>query len=207
MYNKTDDILYVDMEKSFFILNGIAFDYFQNREFSKLTNTITSKTNNSMSIYGHSIGFGGTTTQTDYAQVSLTTKECEIVAIPPKASKRFLEYKISTEQYRDCELFLYPKNNRNNKITFTEKSSPLVFKNRLTYFLEPNNLDYPITFENEFYVSEITNYHEKELKTEEYEKNCPDETKSNIKYIIFNNYSPYKFYVEYYYPNIQNRKH
>ncbi len=35
-YNKTNSNIYVNLEESFFILNGIAHDYFKNRVYSLL---------------------------------------------------------------------------------------------------------------------------------------------------------------------------
>ena len=53
--------------------------------------------------------------------------------------------------------------------TFSKTDSPLVFSNKIAYFMDlPEKL---IVFDNSFFISEITNYAEKEAfysKTDEY---------------------------------------
>jgi hypothetical protein len=42
LQNKTDKDLFVDMDKTFFILNGEANDYFKNREYTTSTTEVAS---------------------------------------------------------------------------------------------------------------------------------------------------------------------
>ena len=42
LQNKTDKDLFVDMDKTFFIFNGQANDYFKNREYSAATTDVAS---------------------------------------------------------------------------------------------------------------------------------------------------------------------
>jgi len=48
LYNKSEKNIYVDMTECFFVCNGIAYDYFQNREFTSQSSTSQS------SMYTHS---------------------------------------------------------------------------------------------------------------------------------------------------------
>src|SRR5690554_5373165 len=43
-YNKTENELQIHLDKSYFILNGIAYDYYKNRIYAKSTSTGTSLT-------------------------------------------------------------------------------------------------------------------------------------------------------------------
>ena len=59
-YNKTDENIYVNMKESFFINNGIAHDYYQNRQFtnSKTFSSSISYSNTSMYSYADLNAFG-----------------------------------------------------------------------------------------------------------------------------------------------------
>ncbi len=63
-HNKTDEIIYLDLGKSFFIINGIAHDCFGNRTYmnSQSTTSASSTThiNNSTSSYTKSVGVNQT---------------------------------------------------------------------------------------------------------------------------------------------------
>ena len=53
IHNKTDQIMYVDLSKSFFIRNGIANDYYKERAWSETkTNTLGVQTTSSSSVSG-----------------------------------------------------------------------------------------------------------------------------------------------------------
>jgi cell fate regulator YaaT (PSP1 superfamily) len=80
--------------------------------------------------------------------------------------------------------------------------SLFVFSNRITYRV--GELAEPVQFENEFYVSEITNYPEKEIVDKEYDEFCGE--KSMEKYNIFKIKSPDRFYIMYL-KNFQDTKH
>lgn len=204
-YNKTDNNIYLNLEESFFILNGVAFDYFRNRVVTHSTSSgsTTSRTaSSSKSVTG--INYSdliqtnrlqttrsvGKLTASGY---SISYSDEKVVCIPPKTSKIITEYNINETLYRDCDLFKYPTKKQINSKTFSRNNSPIVFSNRITYSLE--NSDKRVKFENEFYVSEISNYPESELielKNDEY---CGQ--KSTIKTRYFKNVAPDKFYIKY----------
>lgn len=64
IYNKTNEIMYVDLSKSFFIRNGIANDYYKERAWSETnTNTLSTQTTTSAATFGnvsYSYGVGAT---------------------------------------------------------------------------------------------------------------------------------------------------
>lgn len=80
--------------------------------------------------------------------------------------------------------------------------SPFVFSNRITYRVGESAE--PVQFENQFYVSEITNYPEKEIVKEEYDEFCGE--KSEERYKFFKIKSPDRFYIMYL-KNFQDTKH
>ena len=77
-YNKTDQIIYIDLSKSFFIRNGIANDYYKEREWSEAhTNSTSYSYSNSSSIYGtKSFSYGASATYLgNFGSIPLTTKD------------------------------------------------------------------------------------------------------------------------------------
>jgi hypothetical protein len=201
-YNKTDKNLYLNMEESFFILNGISYNYFKNRVFTHSTNSGTSTS--------HGTAFAKSVSGIDYTDsykmfatnnigimtttgYSVAYNEEKIINIPPKTSKIITEYNINETLFRDCDLFKYPSKKQIKSKTYTKAESPFVFSNRLAYSIgQSDNL---IRFENEFYVTEISNYPKSEMfetKTDEY---CGQKEITTTQY--FKNASPDKFYISY----------
>ena len=80
----------------------------------------------------------------------------KIVTIPSGTLKFISEYNINESLYRDCDLLRYPKRSQVRTLQFMKDDSPYVFSNRIAYRVGESAE--PVQFENEFYVSEITNY-------------------------------------------------
>ena len=204
-YNKTDKDIFLNLDKSFFIKNGIAYPYFKNRTIAS-TNSIGSthiiggttsisvtgmnyfdliQTNrlNSTNAIKYSIGSG----------YSISYTEEKIICIPSKASRIIVEYSINDELIRDCNLFKYPTKRQINSVFFSEESSPLKFYNRIVFNLKDSQES--IVLENHFFISEIKNYPESEMIDEVFEEYCGK--KSNISTQYSKHYAPYKFYIKY----------
>ena len=224
--NKTDKNIYLNMKESFFVMNGIANDYFKNREFTSSNSTSwTTSAMNSLT-YGVSESASGSVSetglnyldllQTNVASVtttkgkkyskyrssgvanssafSITYNENEMICIPPKTSKFIFEYNVTDILYRDCDLLKYPKRNNIKTIYFAQGESPLSFSNRIAYAVE--GLDNLIRFQNDFYISEITNYPEKQITEKRSDKFCGERGKDTaVRY--FKNVSPDKFFISY----------
>lgn len=204
-YNKSNENLYLLMDESFFILNGIANDYFKGRSYSNslstgiLTNQglAASKSltgQNSLNLpqtnkVSAEISQGISTAK----GVSITTDEQKLICIPPKASKIIKEYNINEIRIKNCDLLKYPTKKQVKTISFSKEDSPVVFSNRLTYRKGTN--DELIRIENEFYVSEITNYPESEVLTSDFEKFCGEESLNKTHF--FKMASPDRFYIDY----------
>jgi hypothetical protein len=203
IYNKRDENIYLNLEECFFVLNGIAHNYYKNRifTFSKSQGIANARSSKSSSIYNspslsnlvynasiNSIGLSSSSGS------STAYNEEKIVCIPPKTSKSVREYAISDYTYRAADLFFFPRMKQVQPKRFLVTNSPFVFGNMLAFSTEKDKS--LIRVENNFYVSEITNYPDfalTELKLEEY---FGQKGTSYIKQ--FKSTPPDKFYFTYY---------
>lgn len=204
-FNKTDKNIYLNLEESFFVLNGISYNYYKNRIF---TNSESLGSSNSRALKATQSVTGlnfvdlfqtnkisetntsGTTTSSGF---SVSYHEENIITIPSKTSKIVSEYNINESLFRDCDLLKYPTKKQVKSKSFSKSQSPFVFSNRIAYFFDkPDNL---IKLENEFYVSEISNFPENEILESKHEEYCGQKSMTMKKY--FKNVSADKFYIKY----------
>lgn len=203
-YNKTDRKIYVNLNESNFILNGFAYDYFKNRTFTTTKNKSTSVSNQSSTdvavtgvnnynniqtnqvkssssgILGSSVGY------------AISIIEDSIICIPPKTTKRISEYSINNTLIRNCDLFRYPRTKEIKTKTYTTEESPIVFSNRITYNIDGSSE----LVENEFFVSEITNYPSYDFFGKTYTEYCGQKSSyTDLEYYIFKDNN--MFYIEY----------
>ncbi len=191
-YNKTNEDLTIDLEKSFFILNGNANNYFRNRSYTE-TNIKSISTKRGANISNDNTEIIASKTSTNTQGTEVTFLEQNKIIIPPRTYKIIAEYSINGALYRDCELIKYPTRKEIKTRNFTSETSPFVFSNRISYYL--SNKDNPININNEFYVSEITNYPENEFI-----KFIPDTTcneQLTLKIMNFVHKAPSNFYLKY----------
>lgn len=203
--NKTEYDIFLNLEQSYFILNGISYNYYKDRVFTSAVSSGVSESSGataSKSMMGlnylnlfqrNNAAVSRTSGIVSSSGSSISYNEQKIVCIPTKTSKIINEYNITELLIRDCDLLRYPSKKQIRTIHFTKNESPLVFSNRITYALE--NSSNLIEFENEFYVTEVTNYPEKEIIKKEYDEFCGE--KSDEKIEFFKNTSPSKFYIRY----------
>ena len=112
-FNKTDKNIYLNLEDSFFVLNGISYDYYKNRTFTESKNSgIASATTASFSkqvtgfnildlLQTNSASVSKTSNVLNSSGFSVATQEEKFVIIPSKTSKIILEYNITDVLYRD----------------------------------------------------------------------------------------------------------
>lgn len=182
-YNKTEKNIYLNLEESFFVINGVAKNYYKNR------------------VYSNSIGAGATKVQEGITPVrlinsagySVSYSEEKIICIPSNSSKIISEYDIVQSRFIDCDLIDFPTKSQINSKSFSKDTSPIVFSNRIAYNLEQS--DSLIRFENEFYISEITNYPSSEIIDSRYDENCGRPNLYLTKYM--KGVSATKFYFKY----------
>lgn len=183
--NKSNNNIFILMDKSFYIHNGIAYDYYKDMV---VTNGYMSSYNESININGEILypyyslvnpidattNFGYNTNHSS----SITIKEQSIICIPPHSSKYIpVHYKISNGE----------KINYEGDIDIDE--SPYIFRNRISYMV--NNNDSLKYIDNKFWVSNI-------IRSNSYNitpiKSVRDTHNTNIHL----EESPNKFYIKYY---------
>jgi hypothetical protein len=203
IYNKTNEIIYVNLNESNFILNGFAYDYYKNRTFttSEIKSASASQTGTgSVAVTGINVYNNIQTNQvksSSSANISssvgyaVTIKEDSIICVPAKTIKRISEYSINNTLIRNCDLFKYPRIKEIKTKSYTAEKSPIVFSNRITYRINGNLF----LVENEFFVSEITNYPESEFFELKYDEYCGQKSSYQLKYYKF--YDTDKFYIKY----------
>jgi len=202
-HNKTNDNIYVKLNKSYFILNGFAYDYFKNRTFTSSESKSASTSNTStgsVAVTGINVYNNIQTNQvksSSSANISssvgyaVSIKEDSLICIPPNTTKRISEYSINNTLIRNCDLFKYPRRKEIKTKSYTAEKSPIVFSNRITYEINGNSK----LVENEFFVSEITNYPESEFFELKYDEYCGQRSSVQTKYYKF--YDINKFYIKY----------
>lgn len=214
-YNKTSQNIYIHKDQCFFVKNGFAYDYFQNRVYSsssnkysstKLTNINSFSTGqvNTTYYYGEVMGtsstnrntYGASTTTSLVTSEGVSIPEKAIICIPPHTSKVISEFDINNSIYRNCDLRLKPSYNKNSTMSFDKDNSPLVFGNRIAYTI--GDAEELIRVNNDFYVSNITNYPNGLITKVVMEENCGVQT--GRRYRIFTKSGPDQFYINYY-PN------
>lgn len=204
--NKTDEDIYVNLDESFFILNGISYKYFQNRIFTNTKNKTLGKSKSAtkaLAITGFNLydlvqtnGVSVTdqssaVTSTGY---SVSFNEEDIVCIPGKTSKYISEFSINETLIRDCDLLRYPTNGNDVKIKrYSQDSSPVLFSNRIAYQIGREGET--TKFENKFFVSSITNYNNNQMFELGKEEFCGQ--KSLEKTRFHKHYAPDRFFIEY----------
>ena len=196
-FNKTDNNIYLNLEESFFILNGVANNYYKNRVFTNSSGGIISKTTTGYNYFNlfqmNSLAISNTASNVTSSGYSIAYNEEKTICIPSKTSKVVAEYKINESLFRDCDLLKYPSKKQIKPKSFTKSNSPIVFSNRLLYKIGQN--EKLIKVENEFFVSEITNLPKSEMFVTKYEEFCGK--KSNFPTEISKENAPNKFYIEY----------
>ena len=165
LYNKTDKNMYVVMPQSFFIQNGMAYDYYTNsvntsRRVAQVGGSAT-VANSYASAMGSSLfgsGKSATVAQSVTAENTTTTKEMAVVCIPPRAKKYFKGFALVETAHKDCDNYVlnYPKK-ASDIITYSKDDSPWKFRNRIAYTFDPDSKNCKY-IENELWVSYLQNY-------------------------------------------------
>jgi hypothetical protein len=187
VFNKTDHDISVDLTKSFFVLNGVAFEYYQNRTTLKSSSSISSVTTYNNPYSWKSTKVSGTNTSTS----STSNTEKPELTIPSKTRVNFYEYHVINSRFIHCDLLKYPTGSNVKSVSFDKSNSPFVFYNIITY--KSNNDTSRI--EHRFYVNEIANFTEKIMFTKIDTSMCGRELDIPLK--VFKNATPDRFYLKY----------
>lgn len=216
--NNSEKNIYLNKKECFFICNGYAYDYFKNRTYtvskglqagastSKTVSGAVGVSVSGVNVYGYdqtnsvagAKSYAIATNVENSHSNSISWEEAEIICIPPKSMKTISEFeKITNTLIRNCDLFRFPTSKQTNSSLFSETESPLIFCNKLAYFLEDSK-DL-IRINNEFYVSEIKNLNEKNMveRKLEYDEYCGEKSANKYSKSYWIDASPDKFYLKY----------
>lgn len=203
-HNKTEKNIIIDLDRTFFVLNDVAYKYYRNRTFTisnRIGRTNSSATSNikidNRNNYGNlAQNIAGRIANEGLSlssEITISYFEDRFIYIPPKTHKKVSEYKATSSIYRDCQLLRYPSNKNIKSKLFSKDDSPLVFKNIISYKIEDSEKNIILT--NGFYVIEITNYPEDAAVESKYVSFC-GQTPALIQ--NYKQPAPNKFYLKYY---------
>ena len=202
--NNTDEILYIDLSKSFVIKNGIAYDYFQNRS---ITNTATISASKSSGAAATANGFWnlpgslfpGSITSTTGATAGVQSTasvmyvEQPVLAIPPHASKVISEYGIMDQRYVDCDLYESPSPREDASMSFYLTNTPMSLKNYICYNIGDNAEEHIV--ENSFFISKVKNQNYKDT-VRKFLSGCSNDKDRKMEERFITT-SPTEFYIIY----------
>lgn len=155
IFNKSPKPIYIDFDKSHFILNGESYDYYEDIE--QVSSVSSAK---GVSSY---YNYGLLHTNSIESQVSTKYKRKRIVQIPPKSYIRFSDNVNLNYSIDNCETAIIKKGNP-YILTFEEKNSPVQFRNYITYSTDVNMSNLAV-IDNDFWVSKVMIVNEEDFKT------------------------------------------
>lgn len=172
--NNSDNIVNVDLTKSFFVLNGTSYDYYVDRES---TSVVTG---------GVTAAYLGVLKSASVGTLQ-TIHSKKAVSIPPKASRFISEYTIARTTYDACELSAMEY----GELEFTSENSPMKFGNVITYAKEGGA---ERTLTHSFYVKSILNI---DANDEQKKRTIHDCRGRKTKVTIMKDKAPTAFYLQY----------
>ncbi len=181
--NLTEDLLYVNMNESFYNSNGWSNDYFRNATYSKTT---------AYRYYGsyRPTSVGSITKTIDVPGQTVTTSEKEVIILPPHTARKVTVYAVLSDLLEDCSVKMYPSKKRPEGKSYSESDSPVKFSNFLTYKVGQNGA--PVHVTNAFYIAGFKNYNYKEISgLEKY--GCNGQFSKSVITLS----EPTKFYIRY----------
>lgn len=205
-FNKTDKNIYLNLDETFFVFNGIANNYYRNRIFTNSESSgvvVTKGANAAKSFSGTNflnlfqtnlLSVSSSVNKTSFSGTSVAYNEEKIVCIPPQTAKIISEYNINEYLFRDCDLLRHPTRKEVKSKNFTKSSSPIIFSNIISYKLAQSETQNKV--QNEFFVSEITNLPESEMYASRYEEYCGKKNSIKTKYAL--KQSPDNFFIQYF---------
>ncbi len=189
IFNKTEKELIIHLNKSFFVLNDVAYAYFQNRSYTKSSSTGTSlSTYNYPYYWNYNISKVTGSVSSGFATTYIEKPE---LIIPPKTFINISEFNITNTRYANCDLIKYPSLKNIKTLKFSKENSPFRFYNTISY----STISDTIRFENRFYVSEITNIPSSEMYREIDKTACGK--KLDFPIWTIKDLSPDRFYIKY----------
>lgn len=188
--NKSKEVLYLDLKNSFFVKNGIAHDYYQDKTITKIQNATTKD----FSPYFHGnkasdISFEKSTGQ----ETAFSSKEK--IAIPPNSAKVLYYFDLKNSIFNFCDLEKYPDWNDTTKLGFKANNAPFTFKNFLTYS-DNKDLKPRKEINHRFWVHKVENIDGTNFSKEKNIQDPCDTTKKREIEVI-NKKADNRFYIDY----------
>ncbi len=178
--NKTDTDICLDMERSCFIKDGLAYNY-----SNENTDYLNIESNSSVSTHLISAK-----TSTTFVSKEIPTK----IWIPANSSRIISGFNISNLTYLECDKFdlNFPKKT-SETIRYDVNNTPLTIRNRIVYHFANDEKDRIV--ENKFWIIDYTNYREKEMFEREENYNCLSGITTKLQ--VFKHQKTYRFYNKY----------
>lgn len=142
--NNSDEDIYLNLAESYFVDNGLAYDYYQARTYLYTSKSITS--------VGAKASYAVAKTASEKGE-SIEFAEKSIVGIPAHSCKVFEEFSVATTVFRECGFVRDPSKKENAVREYNGYTSPKVIENRLMFYM--GDVAIPVT--NVFYVSQYQN--------------------------------------------------
>lgn len=171
-YNKTDKDIFINLGQTFFIKNGLATDYYQDRTYSKQQSALTSNSYITSTVSATIFDLWGDNVYMEKASVigtskgnksvktnsyAITTKEKEIVCVPANCYKTFAYYEANPSQVVTCNKEKdYPKDIA-DIAEYNKSNSPLTITNRIAYGFQKDDVAEK-HMDNTFWITSIKNY-------------------------------------------------
>ena len=142
--NNSDEDIYLNLAESYFVDNGLAYDYYQARTYVYTSKSITS--------VGAKVSYAVAKTASEKGE-SIEFAEKAIVGIPAHSCKVFEEFSVATTVFRECGFVRDPSKKENAVREYNGHTSPKVIENRLVFYM--GDVKIPVT--NIFYVNQYQN--------------------------------------------------
>ena len=205
--NKTDKDIFINMNESFLVVNGIVYNYFEAKTYtygSAYATTIGYGESLGVSLSGNtgiwankqytaSAGVAASVQSRSAIMNTVSRKEQEIVCIPANSFKTFSKFCLSPVIYQKCVKKVDFPSNRASLAKFDSTNSPIIMNNRLTYGFKNDAMDKHI--DNVFWLGEIENFSEKSAIEKSDAKGCYDLVSKEIRHFKIG--KPSQFYRHY----------
>lgn len=140
--NLSNEDIYVDMSKSYFINNGVAVDYYGR------STTVTVGSSHSY-LYSEQVS----SIYTVSASISDTKTAASYVGIPSESARIFTGFIVSDVRYTEEGLKEFPNGKDKEEREFNKDESPLTIVNRITLIVGGEE----VVIENKMYASKYVN--------------------------------------------------
>ena len=188
IFNKTDQNLVLNLDSTFFVLNGVAYDYFKKRTISKSNMAASSFAYQTYPAYFYRAQKRRESVATSN---EMAYEEQSKIVIPPQSGKAISEYNITSTVFKNCDLPEKPDRKNRKVLSFTKATSPMVFQNVINYSIAGKTT----VMKNSFFVKELANYHLADVMKKKFVTRCGKRSLFSIE--VNKEAAPNKFYNTY----------